>query len=173
MHITAMCTWQSRSEDFVTCYLAGQYLLVVIFLPLTVLVEVDTDRKLPMLPPPPPPKEVDEKEVKPPPPILPIVVMWPMWPIWPTALMEPKEPKAKSKKLICLIHLTKDQRCQQFWSHCAAAGALRWLTAYLGQKGRSRHRRLGNQSPPKKGHLSGYDLPGFGAAGHYQKTSHH
>lgn len=72
--LTVRCT-SLLCEDFVTCYLAGQYLLVVIFLPLTVLVEVDTDRKLPMLPPPPPPKEVDEKEVKPPPPILPIVVM--------------------------------------------------------------------------------------------------
>lgn len=62
-----------------------RYLLVVILLPLTILVEVETDRKLP-IPPPwpppwPPPKEVEEKEVKPPPPRLPRV------------LMEPKEVK--------------------------------------------------------------------------------
>lgn len=171
MHITAMCTWESHSEDFVTCYLVGQYLLVVIFLPLMVLVEVDTERKLPMLPPPPPPKEVDEKEVKPPPPILPIVVIWPMWPIWPTALMEPKEPKAKSKKLICLIHLSKRSTLPTVLEPLCSSVC--FTPAYLGQKGRSRHRRLGNQSPPKKSHLSGYDLPGFGAAGHYQRTGHH
>lgn len=47
-----------------------QYRLVVIFLPLMNLVEVDTDRKLPIPPPPPPPlllNDEDEKEVIPPP----------------------------------------------------------------------------------------------------------
>lgn len=43
------------------------YRFVVIFLPLTILVEVDTDLKLP-IPPPPPPNEEEEKEVNPPPP---------------------------------------------------------------------------------------------------------
>lgn len=43
------------------------------------LVEVETDRKLPIppAPKPPPPKEVEEKEVKPPPPELPAVLMDP------------------------------------------------------------------------------------------------
>lgn len=47
-----------------------RYRFVVIFLPLTNLVEVDTDLKLPIPPPPPPPppKDEEEKEVKPPPP---------------------------------------------------------------------------------------------------------
>lgn len=39
------------------------HLFVVIFLPLTILVEVDTDLKLPI---PPPPNVVEEKEVTPP-----------------------------------------------------------------------------------------------------------
>lgn len=43
------------------------YRFVVIFLPLMNLVEVDTDRKLPI--PPPPPNDEGEKEVNPPPPI--------------------------------------------------------------------------------------------------------
>lgn len=75
-------------------------LLVVIFLPLMILVEVDTERKFPMPPPPPPPppKEEEEKEVKPPPPRLPIVVMCPMWPIWPMVFMEPKEPKPEMRR---------------------------------------------------------------------------
>lgn len=151
MHITAMCTWQSRSEGFVTCYLAGQYLLVVIFLPLTVLVEVDTDRKLPMLPPPPPPKEVDEKEVKPPPPILPIVVMWPMWPIWPTALMEPKEPKAKSKKLICLIHLSKRSTLPTVLEPLCSSGSFTLANSLPGSKGEKPAPKAGKPKPPKKG----------------------
>lgn len=50
---------------------------MVIFLPLTYLVDVDTERKFPIpLPPPPlpPPNELEEKDVNPPPPICP---MWP------------------------------------------------------------------------------------------------
>lgn len=85
------------------------YLLVVIFLPLMILVEVDTERKLPMLPPPPPPKEVEEKEVKPPPPRLPMVVMWPMWPMWPMVLMEPKEPKPEINRTKRDSHLNRWQ----------------------------------------------------------------
>lgn len=44
-----------------------KYRFVVIFLPLTNLVEVDTDLKLPIPPPPPPLKDEEEKEVTPPP----------------------------------------------------------------------------------------------------------
>lgn len=151
MHIAALCTWGSRSEDFVTCRLVGQYLLVVIFLPLTVLVEVDTDRKLPMLPPPPPPKEVDEKEVKPPPPILPIVVMWPMWPIWPTALMEPKEPKAKSKKLMCLIHLSKRSTLPTVVESLCSSVCFTLANSLPGSKGEKPAPKAGKPKPPKKG----------------------
>lgn len=148
--LTVRCT-SLLCEDFVTCYLAGQYLLVVIFLPLTVLVEVDTDRKLPMLPPPPPPKEVDEKEVKPPPPILPIVVMWPMWPIWPTALMEPKEPKAKSKKLICLIHLSKRSTLPTVLEPLCSSGSFTLANSLPGSKGEKPAPKAGKPKPPKKG----------------------
>lgn len=42
------------SEMIMKCLpLHDPYLLVVIFLPLTVFVDVDTERKFPMLPPPP------------------------------------------------------------------------------------------------------------------------
>lgn len=48
----------------------SQYRFVVIFLPLTNLVEVETDLKLP-IPPPPPPNDEEEKDVIPPPPMSP------------------------------------------------------------------------------------------------------
>lgn len=60
------------------------------------LVEVETERKLPMPPPPPtpppPPKEEEENEVKPPPPRLPMVLIWPM------EFSAPKEPKPDDQK---------------------------------------------------------------------------
>lgn len=51
--------------------LTSQYRFVVIFLPLTNLVEVETDLKLPIPPPPPPPNDEEEKDVIPPPPMSP------------------------------------------------------------------------------------------------------
>lgn len=49
------------TQRFIQLYIT--YFFVVIFLPLTILVEVDTDLKLPI---PLPPNDVEENEVRPP-----------------------------------------------------------------------------------------------------------
>lgn len=119
------------------------YLLVVIRLPLTILVEVETDRKLPMPPPwpppwPPPPNEVEENEVKPPPPRPPRV------------LMEPKEVKPAGREAESPI--PAGQTGERWYAHGknAFAACLYFSWCVLpGSKGEKPAPNGGNPKPPK------------------------
>lgn len=65
--------------------------------------------------------------------------------------MEPKEPKAKSKKLICLIHLSKRSTLPTVLEPLCSSGSFTLANSLPGSKGEKPAPKAGKPKPPKKG----------------------